>query len=205
MNTAFDTLIFDLGGVLIDWNPRYLYRSIFEDEQEMEAFLSEVCTPDWNEQQDAGRPAEEATRQKIAERPEYESAIRAYYGRWPEMLGGPIEGTVKLLQQLRARQQYRIYALTNWSHETWPVAWEQYDFLRWFEGILVSGQEKMKKPDPRIYQLLLERYAIQPGSALFIDDNLRNVEAAQKLGINALRFQSPETLGKTLQQMKILV
>ena len=189
-----ETIVFDLGGVLIDWNPAYLYRKIFDDEAAIYDFLARICTGTWNEQQDAGRPLEEATRILVEQFPEHSTQIQAYYGRWTEMLGGPIPGTVQLLESLHAQQSHRSYALTNWSAETFPHALERYDFLQRFAGILVSGEEKLIKPDPRIYALLLQRFAIQPETALFIDDNPANVAGAQAAGMQAVRFHSPEQL-----------
>ncbi|WP_421949326.1 HAD family hydrolase [Phaeodactylibacter xiamenensis] len=199
-----DTIIFDLGGVLIDWNPRHLFRKLFEEEQEMEHFLEHVCTGDWNEQQDGGRPFAEAIALKTAEFPEYGPQIKAFFERWPEMLGGPIEGTVSILEQIHREKRYRLLALTNWSHETWPVAWERYGFLKYFEDILVSGKEKLKKPDPRIYHLLLERNGVRPGQALFIDDSHRNVQAARQEGIRTIHFTNPTALRTALQQFGVI-
>lgn len=199
-----NTIIFDLGGVLIDWNPEYVFRKIFVEEKEMKYFLSEVCTSDWNIQQDAGRPLAQATEILVDQFPEYEPQIRAYYGRWEEMLGGAIEGTVALLKQLHTQNSHRIYALTNWSHETFPIALERYDFLKIFEGILVSGQEKLIKPDRRIYDLILNRYQINPKEALFIDDSLKNVDGAKAVGLHAVQFISPEQLRKDLEQLGVL-
>lgn len=201
---TIETVIFDLGGVLVDWNPKYLYRKIFDDEATVEYFLKEVCTSDWNEQQDAGRPLAEATRILVDKHPDYETEIRAYYGRWEEMLGGAIHETVDILKQIHAQQKHRLYALTNWSHETFPIAIERYDFLQLFEGILVSGQEKLKKPDPRIYQLIMDRYKIKPEGAIFIDDNTKNVAAAKAQGIEAIHFKSPGQLRSALTEKKIL-
>lgn len=164
----------------------------------MEDFLANICTGDWNEQQDAGRSLAEATQLLVDRHPAYESQIRAFYGRWIEMLGGPIPGTVDILQDIKTKGIHRLYALTNWSAETFPHAIERYDFLQWFEGILVSGVEMMKKPDPRIYQLILERYQIDPATALFIDDSQRNVDAAIREGIASIRFESPEQLREAL-------
>lgn len=192
------TIIFDLGGVLIKWDPKRLYRKIFDKEAEMHFFLENICTSDWNEQQDAGRPLEEAMDVLVVQHPEYETEIRAFYGRWPEMLGGPIEGTVQLLKELKASGDYRLYALTNWSAETFPIAIERYEFLTWFEGILVSGDEKMKKPDPAIYNLLLERYNIDRSTAVFIDDSLKNVKGAKAVELEAIHFQSPEQVKSEL-------
>ena len=133
---------------MIDWNPRYLYRQIFEKESEIEWFLENVCTMDWNEEQDAGRTWNKATAMKVLEFPAYAEPIKAYASRWKEMLGGPIEESVRILDILRQRDDLRCYALTNWSAETFPIARELYDFLGWFEGIVVSGEEKTRKPFP---------------------------------------------------------
>lgn len=203
-NTVIDTIIFDLGAVLIDWNPEFLYRKIFDDESEMRYFLKNICTPEWNAQQDAGRKWADAVDLLLPQHPEYENEIRAYWQRWPEMLNGPISGTVEILQEIKKQNKYRLLALTNWSEETWPYAWEQYHFLQWFEGILVSGKEHMKKPDPRIYHLLIERYGIEPERSLFIDDSRANVESAQAVGIQAVHFTSPEQLLVQLQEAAII-
>ncbi|MCB0582668.1 MAG: HAD family phosphatase [Phaeodactylibacter sp.] len=201
---TIETVLFDLGGVLIDWNPEYLFREVFDDEEEMRYFFEEVCTSQWNLQQDAGRPLAEATEEKAREFPEYETAIRAYYGRWEEMLGGPIEDSVRLLERLHAQNGRRLYALTNWSHETFPIAWERYDFLRLFQGIVVSGQEKLAKPDPRIYHTLLERYQVRAETAVFIDDIEANVEGAQAVGIGAIHFQGAARLEEDLRELGVL-
>lgn len=198
-----DTIVFDLGGVLIDWNPAYLYRKIFQEEAQVQFFLTHICDSHWNEQQDAGRPLAEATQILVAQFPEHTEAIQAYYGRWTEMLGGPIVGTVQLLEALHQQKKYRLYALTNWSHETFPYALKHYEFLQLFDGILVSGEEKLVKPDPRIYQLLFERFGINPSTALFIDDNPKNVLASRQSGMEALQFVSPEQLQAALYDMGI--
>ncbi|MFD0766391.1 HAD family hydrolase [Mucilaginibacter lutimaris] len=198
-----DTIIFDLGAVLIDWNPRYLYSKIFSSEEEMAAFLANIATPDWNEEQDAGRPLQEGTDLLVAQHPHHETNIRAFYTRWDEMLGDAIEGTVEILKKLKDSGKYKIYALTNWSAETFPVALERYHFLSWFDGIVVSGTEKMRKPAPAFYRLLLDRYKVTPKKALFIDDNLRNVLAAEKLGIKSIHFTSPESLKRDLEILGI--
>jgi 2-haloacid dehalogenase len=164
---AFNTIIFDLGGVLIDWNPDYVYRTIFQDEAELRWFYQNICTSDWNEEQDAGRPLAEATELLVAQFPEHEANIRAYYGRWEEMLKGPIEATVEILRTLKEKTDYKLYALTNWSAETFPVALQRYEFLHWFDGRVVSGEEKTRKPFKQIYELLLQRYNIDPRSAIF--------------------------------------
>lgn len=194
MTAKIQNIIFDLGAVLIDWNPRYLYKQIFQSQEAMEYFLSHVCTSGWNEEQDGGRPIREAENLLLDQFPHYKSEILAFYGRWTEMLGGPIQGTVDVLQGLRENKQHGLFALTNWSAETWPKAVERFDFLNWFDGILVSGKENMKKPDVRIYHAICDRYGLEPASTLFIDDNHRNIEAAQQLGLQTIHFASPSQM-----------
>lgn len=197
-------IIFDLGGVLIDWNPRYLFTEVFESDTEMDYFLTEICSPAWNEEQDGGRSLEEGTRILVNKHPEYASQIRLFYGQWPKMLGGSIDSNVRLLRQLIASDRYGIFALTNWSAETFPTALELYDFLHEFEGILVSGVEKLKKPDPAIYHLMLDRYDLDANSTLFIDDNLRNVKAASNIGIQGVHYTDDRSLQKALKQYGVL-
>lgn len=194
------TIIFDLGGVLVDWDPRYLYRSYFETNDAMDYFLRVVCTSDWNEEQDGGRTIAEATEVLVAQHPQYCREIEAFYGQWETMLRGPIEGTVEILKQIKS-QGLKVYALTNWSAETFPIALQRFDFLTWFDGIVVSGHEKMKKPDPRIYQLLLSRYGLEGKECIFVDDNLRNIEAARKEDIQSIHFKNPDQLKVDLQEL----
>lgn len=202
---AIDTIIFDLGNVLIDWNPERVYLDVFEgDRKKMEWFFSEICTMDWNENQDAGYPLQQATEDRVALYPQYENWIRMYYGRWEEMLGGPIEASVAILRLLVADPRYKVVALTNWSAETFPVALERFEFLHWFEGIVVSGEEKTRKPFEKIYQLTLDRFDLTAENCLFIDDNLRNIEAAQNLGIQAHHFVEPKALSADLKKRGIL-
>jgi 2-haloacid dehalogenase len=198
-----DTVIFDLGNVLIGWDPRRLYRSLIEDEAQMEWFLREVCNSAWNEQQDAGRPWAEATALLRAQFPEHAELIDAYHLRWKETLLGPIEGSVAVLAELKERG-VRLLALTNWSQETFPVARQLYTFLQWFEGIVVSGEERLVKPDPRIYQRLLQRYSVDPAKALYIDDSARNVAAAEALGMHGWWFRDPEGLREHLVELGLL-
>lgn len=199
-----ETVIFDLGNVLINWDRRNLYRKIFNDEAKMNYFLEHITTMDWNEQQDAGRKWSVATELLVAKHPEFEIEIRAYFDRWTEMLDGAIEGTVAILKEIHDSKKYRLYALTNWSDELFHHAVERFDFLNLFEGIVVSGREQMKKPDARIYQLILDRYQIQAETAVFIDDSQRNIDAARLQNIHGIHFQSPEQLRKDLEVMKIL-
>ena len=202
--TEIKTIIFDLGAVLIDWNPHYLHETIFADEAERHHFLQTVCTAEWNEEQDGGRSLHEAMELLVAQFPDYETAIRAFYGRYPEMLRGPIAGTLDILQALKASGSYGLYALTNWSAETFPVALEQFDFLSWFDGIVVSGVEKDRKPFASFYNTLLHRYGLQPQECLFIDDNIRNVRAAEALGIRSIHFTEPDSLRHQLATYGVL-
>ena len=196
-------VVFDLGGVLIDWNPRYLYRTLFDDEAEMEAFLAEVTTQEWNAQQDAGRPWSEAVEELVAEHPDRRELIEAYWHRWPETLGGAIEGTVEILGELRSRGT-SIYALTNWSAETFPLARPRFPFLEWFDGIVVSGEAKLAKPDPRIFTHLLERFDLEPASTVFIDDSAANVRAAEEAGLIAIQFEDPYQIRRDLSAFGLL-
>ncbi len=199
-----NTIIFDLGAVLIDWNPHYMYRSLFTDEEEMKNFLATVTTSDWNEEQDAGRSLQEGTELLVKQFPEHEANIRAFYTRWEEMLGEPFWDTVEIFKELKESKKYKIYALTNWSAETFPAALARYDFLNWFDDIVVSGTEKMRKPTPEFYHVLLNRHQVKPEEALFIDDNYRNILAAEKLGIKSIHFTSAEQLRTELKQIDIL-
>ena len=195
-----NTIIFDLGGVLIDWNPEYVFLDVFKgNRKKMQWFFDNICTSDWNENQDAGYPVAKATEDRVALFPEYEKEIRMFYGRWEDMLGNAIAGTVVILKHLINTNDYKVVALTNWSAETFPIALERFEFLQWFEGIIVSGEEKTRKPFDEIYNLTLERFNINAENAIFIDDNLRNIEAAKNLGINGIQFKSPDQLIKELK------
>ena len=201
-----NAIIFDLGGVLIDWNPEYVYLEVFKgDRDKMQWFFDNICTNDWNENQDAGYPLNKATQDRIALFPEHEEHIKMFYGRWEEMLGDAIEGTVEILKKLMDSKQFQIVALTNWSHETFPVALEKFDFLHWFDGILVSGEEKTRKPFTDIYEMTLTRFNIKAENSIFIDDNFRNIEAAKELGINTIHFHSPEQLKAALNTFDITI
>lgn len=195
-------IVFDFGGVLIDWNPVYLYREVFETEEEMHYFLSHICRYDWNLKQDAGRPIAEATREMQEQHPEYAEEIGYYYGRWDEMLGGTIEKNVRLVEPLKAR--YRVYGLTNWSAETLPLAIKRYDFFSLLDGIVVSGEEKIVKPDPALYRILLERYGLKAEESLFIDDNAANIETAQILGFHTVHLTPDMDLEAFLKEQGIL-
>lgn len=198
------TIVFDLGGVLIDWNPEYVYLKEFRgDREKMNWFFEEICTSEWNENQDAGYPLSKATEERVAMFPVHERLIRMYYGEWEQMLGYELTGTVEILKKLHQSPDYSIYALTNWSGETFPVALQKFPFLSWFEGIVVSGDEKLKKPDPAIYKLLLERYQLKAADCVFIDDRADNVEAAVALGFEGIHFSNHKQLQKELLKLKI--
>lgn len=199
----FDAVVFDLGGVLIDWNPRYLYRQLFDDEAAMERFLAEVCTQQWNEQQDAGRSWAEAIATLSADYPQHAALISAYRARWHEMLGGPIADSVAVLDELRGRG-VPLYALTNWSQETFPMALRRFDFLHWFIGTVVSGEERLIKPDPAIFQRMLARFGLPPARTIYIDDTPRNVAAACRLGMHGLLFRDAMTLRAQLGEAGVL-
>jgi len=200
------TVIFDLGGVLVDWNPRYLYRKILDSEAEIDFFLTHIATSDWNEAQDAGRSLVDGTNILLEKHPDpkWKEPILAFYNRWPEMLGGAIMGTVNILKRCVDDPNLSVYALTNWSAETWPIALKEFDFLYWFEGVLVSGEEGMRKPAPEFYQLMMDRYSIDKSAAIFIDDNQRNVDASNAFGLTAVLFKDASQLDKDLQDLNIL-
>jgi 2-haloacid dehalogenase len=199
-----DVVIFDLGGVLIDWNPRHLYRKLFAgDEAAMEHFLATVCSQEWNRGQDAGGLIADAARRLKEQHADKAELIDAFYGRFDEMMAGPIRGTVEILAELHARGT-PLYLLSNFSAETYPLACQRFDFLRLFDGIIVSGEVKAIKPDRRIYEILIERYRIDPHRAVFIDDVAENVDAAQRLGIHGIQFIDPEGLRAELAMLDLL-
>lgn len=196
-------IIFDFGGVLMDWNPRYLYKDLFTTEEEMEYFLSGVCTDDWNVQQDAGVSLNKATDEKVKEFPEYEVMIRKFYGEWETMLKSDIFPNTYLVRVLK-NKGYRLFGLTNWSAETFPIAYNRYTVFREFEDIVVSGEVKLIKPDPAIFQLALDRFGINPEETLFIDDNIKNVETAISLGFQTLHIKEALQLENQLIELNII-
>jgi 2-haloacid dehalogenase len=197
-------VVFDLGGVLIQWDPRNLYRSLFPgDEAGMERFLSEVCSPAWNAEQDAGRPWSEAIELLVTDHPDHRDLIVAYRDRWPEMLAGPVTGTVTILSELVAAGM-PVYALSNWSADTFPIARQQFEFLSWFQGIVLSGEVRMVKPDPAIFRHLIDTYRLRPRATVFVDDSPTNVAAARELGMIALDFTDPHGLRRDLRALGVL-
>lgn len=203
-DTGITAVVFDLGGVLVDWNPRHLYRRLFgEDVEGMERFLAEVVSPEWNARQDAGRSWDEATAEAIASHPEHAALIRAYSERWEEMLGEALTDSVVILDELRSTR-LRLFALTNWSQYTFHYALARFPLLQWFEDIVVSGREGMAKPDLSIFRLLLSRFGIEASRSVFIDDALKNVEAASLLGFRTIHFCNALQLRRDLASLGLL-
>ena len=203
-SSGIEAIIFDLGGVLVDWNPRYLYAPIFrEDSAAMEAFLARVCPPEWNVEMDAGKPFAVAVAERQQLHPEHAELIALWKDGWDKMLREAIPETVELLERLRLRG-HRLLALTNWSAETFPIARGRYDFLEWFEDIVVSGEVRLAKPDPQIFRLAIERNRLRADRTLFIDDSLRNVEAAREVGLHAVQFLGAEGLRSDLERLHLL-
>ena len=197
-----ENIIFDFGGVLVEWNPRFLYREYFLDETEMEHFLHNVCTDEWNLKQDKGRSLSEGTLLLQKKFPEFHDLIQLFYDKWETMLKCEFPETVAILYQLK--EKYKIYGLTNWSAETIDIAYERFPFFKAFDGIVVSGEEKMVKPDKKIYKLLLDRYHLKAANTVFIDDNLLNVIAAKEIGLYAIRFENPAQLEAELSAINAI-
>lgn len=197
MTNRVNTVVFDLGGVLIDWNPRHLYRKLLPDDAAIEDFLANVCTGEWNLEHDAGRPFADGIAERIALFPHKADLIRAYFDRHTEMIAGAIDGTVALLDRLH-EADVPVFALTNWSAETFAIERPMFPFLDKFRDIVVSGHEKVIKPDPAIYRLVCARGGFAPQNAVFIDDSEKNVVGARKFGMQGIHFRSPEQLSGEL-------
>ncbi|UIR56759.1 HAD family phosphatase [Sphingobacterium sp. SRCM116780] len=197
-----ENIIFDFGGVLVDWNPRYLYKDHFQNKNEMEHFLKNICTDEWNLEQDRGRSLSDGTVLLQKKFPEFYAMIQLFYDRWETMLRSDIPETVSLLYKLKAK--YKIYGLTNWSAETISIAYDRFSFFEEFDGIVVSGQEKMIKPDRQIYHLLLDRYNLKAEHTIFIDDNINNVKTAEEIGLYGIHFESPSQLETRLSLINVI-
>ncbi|KFF02023.1 HAD family hydrolase [Chryseobacterium luteum] len=196
-------IIFDFGGVLVDWNPRYFFKDYFNDDEKMEYFLRHIAQSDWNEEQDQGRSLAEGTEIQVKKFPEWEKELRAYYDNWTVMLRSDIPQNVEILRRL-SRTDYQLFGLTNWSEETFPYALENYDFFQLFNGkIVVSGAEKLIKPDPEIWHILLERYHLKADESVFIDDNPKNTEMAASLGFKTIKIDPDTDLEKELADLGI--
>ena len=198
-----ENIVFDFGGVLLDWNPRYLYEKLFNDKEQMESFLSNICNESWNVQQDAGRPLAEATLILQKQFPEYELMIQRFYDDWEIMLKGEISENTVLIDQLK-NKKYKLFGLTNWSGETFPIALGKYMFLHEFEGIVVSGDEKLVKPDKEIYFVLLNRYNLEAENSIFIDDNINNIKTANEIGFHTIHLNDKLNLEHHFKQLGIL-
>ena len=196
-------IVFDYGGVLVDWNPRYLYEDLFDNGEEMEYFLENICNSSWNEKQDAGRSLAIATRELQERHPEFHHLIQRYYDDWEVMLKGEIHENTRLIKPLK-NKNYKLYGLSNWSGETFPIAFERFPFFRELDGMIISGNEKMAKPGKEIYYLLLDRYNIQAEESIFIDDNAKNIEVANELGFQTIHFNGNVNLEEELQIMNII-
>ena len=173
--------LFDLGGVFFDWNPEYFYKNIFKSKNELNYFLSNVCNNEWNIKQDAGRPISKAVDELVYKFPKYQNEIKLYYSNHRNMIGSVFKDSIEVLETLKEKN-INCYALSNWSAETWIGMLDDYPFLKKFDGIVISGQEKVMKPDEEIYQIAIDRYELIPNESIFIDDNLNNIKAAKKLG-----------------------
>ncbi|HTW21594.1 MAG TPA: GNAT family N-acetyltransferase [Mycobacteriales bacterium] len=197
MSAAPTTVVFDLGNVLLDWDPRTLFARLIEDPDELDHFLGEVCTRAWHDAQDRGRPAEEAIAELAAKFPEYADLIAAYYARWPDMTTGAMPACVDIVRELRGAG-IRLVALTNWPADTFEPARDRFPFFAWFEGIVVSGQEGIAKPDEEIFRRLLDRYDVDPATAVYVDDTQVHVDTASRLGMTAFRYRDAASLRRDL-------
>ena len=197
-----NSIIFDFGGVLVDWNPRHMYKDVFENNSEMEHFLTHICSDDWNLQQDKGRSLSEGTKLLQDKFPKHRMKIQLFYDQWEKMLKSDIPENVAILRELK--EKYKLYGLTNWSAETFPVALKRFPFFKYFDGMVVSGEEKMVKPDEDIFNLILKRYNLEAKSCLFIDDSLINVNTAEKLGFSTIHVQEKTDLKNELSLLGIL-
>jgi len=198
-----ETIVFDLGNVLVDWNPSNLYSKIFTDKKDEDYFLNNICTMEWHTVQDGGRSPEEGTEALVKEHPDWEHPIRAFYARWKEMFSGPIEGTVQILKELKEKG-YPVYALSNWNAELFNRTVDDYPFLNWFDGKIISGEVKLKKPDEEIYRFFFVRVPATPEKAVYIDDKEENLLPAEKLGMKPVLFTAPEALRTSLQALQVL-
>ncbi|NLZ19985.1 MAG: HAD family phosphatase [Bacteroidales bacterium] len=195
-----NNIIFDFGGVLVDWDPRRVYVPYFGDADKAESFLTEVCTYEWNAQVDAGRLIKDVTEEQVARFPQWEKEVRMYFDHWIDMMGGTIPGMEQLVRELKT-QAYRVWGLTNWSWETFPLIRDRYPVFSLFDGIVVSGKEKTVKPHPEIFHILLDRYGLKAAESVFIDDNAANVAGAEAVGIRAILFEGADKLRGQLQDL----
>jgi 2-haloacid dehalogenase len=203
MPQTIKAILFDFGNVLLEWNPRYVYRRFFQNEEEMEQFLHEVNFMDWNLQQDKGRSFAEGVAELSKEFPQYAELIQAYHDNWIHSIGNSLTGTIEIMKRLK-KAGYQLYGLSNWSAETFPIARQKYDFFNLLDDIVISGEVGAVKPEPEIFEIILARSGKTASECLFIDDALPNVEAARELGFVTIHFQSPEQLESELKKLELL-
>jgi 2-haloacid dehalogenase len=204
MTHNIQAILFDFGNVLLEWNPRHVYRHYFpDDEAAMEQFLQEVNFMEWNAQQDKGRTFAEGIAELSTEFPHYANLIQAYHDHWSESIGSPVAGTVEIMKRLK-QAGYPVYGLSNWSSETFPLVRNKFIFFDLLDDIVISGEVGQIKPEPEIYEIALQRIGRPASECLFIDDSLANIEQARKMGFSVVHFQSPEQLEKELQNLKLL-
>lgn len=201
MQAKVKNIIFDFGGVVMDWNPRYFFKEYFNDDNRMEYFLKHIAEDAWNAEQDRGRSLKEGTEIQVQKFPEWEEELRAYYDNWTTMLKSDIPQNVEVLRKLE-QSEYELFGLTNWSAETFPYALENYDFFNVFKGkIVVSGTERLIKPDPKIWEVLLERYQLEPEESVFVDDNPKNIEVAEQMGFVTVHITEETNLENELRRL----
>jgi len=200
--SLINSVVFDLGNVLIDWNPRYLYRKLIPTETELEWFLENICDEKWNAKHDAGHSFSDGIAEYSKKFPQYSELIEAWFGRWEEMLGDSLEEVVDILSAIKSSRM-SLYILSNWSAETYPIAEKRFDFLHWFDGKVISGEIGIVKPDLEIFKFLMTSYNLTPQETVFIDDKLVNVEAAKELGIHGIHFKNASILRKDLRKLKL--
>lgn len=203
MSQKIQAIIFDFGNVLLEWNPRRVYRRYFQNEEEMEQFLHDVNFMDWNLQQDKGRSFAEGVAVLSKEFPHYAELIQVYHDNWIHSIGESLTGTIEIMKRLK-KAGYQLYGLSNWSAETFPLARERYDFFNLLDDIVISGDVGTVKPDPEIFEIMLERIGRPASECLFIDDAPSNIEAAQKMGFATIHFQSPEQMERQLHRLDVL-
>ncbi len=195
-------IVFDFGGVLVDWNPIYLFKDEFLYSSDMDYFLTHVCNNTWNVEQDRGRPFAEGIKLLKEQHPKYSSHIQTFFDKWGVMMKNDIPENVEALYQVK--EMYRVFGLTNWSAETLPLAYKRFPFFSEFEGVVVSGDEKLVKPDQRLFQILLDRYELNSEESLFIDDNLDNINAANRMGFATIHIHPEMSLMVELKRIEII-
>lgn len=203
MSQTIKAIIFDFGNVLLEWNPRHVYRRFFQSEEEMEKFLHDVDFTDWNLQQDKGRPFAEGVSELSKQFPQYAELIQAYHDNWIHSIGNSLTGTIEIMKRLK-KAGYQLYGLSNWSAETFPMARRKYDFFNLLDDIVISGEVGAIKPEPAIFEIMLKRIGRPAAECLFIDDALANIEAARAMGFATVHFQSPEQLENELHLLEVL-